>query len=336
MTEFPLVTVVVPMRNEASAIEGFLESLKSQTYPLDKLDVIIVDGMSTDTSSDIVQRFAAEHSWLRLIKNPGIVAAAAMNEGVTASKADIIVRLDCHSHYDRDYVRNSVSLLLSSPEIGVVGGLQAASGGRPFQQTVAAAMREKIASGDASYRTATRATWADTVYLGAWRKQTLVSVGGFDATWKINEDYELNIRLKEAGYQILLSPEVKSTYFPRASASALWRQYFSYGFWRARTVLVHPTSWKPRQMAPPFLVTLIAIAIVLLPWTRFGLVIPGFYVLLLLVAAGLARARSKVGNWLLYVVVFATMHLAWGLGFLLGLVKWGPQRGALVSAKRPS
>ncbi|MHB8635067.1 MAG: glycosyltransferase [Fimbriimonadaceae bacterium] len=328
LDELPGVSVIAPMHNEEASIDEFLACIASFDYPKEKLEVILVDGMSTDASAEKVLGYAAADSRIHLVTNPGRYAAAAMNVGIAAAKNDVIVRLDCHSLYAPNYLRNSVELLLRTPEAGVVGGLQRAHGTTAIQRVVAAAMACRFASGDAAYRRATAPQWADTVYLGTWRKETLVKVGGFDANWRINEDYELNIRLRKAGFRVLLSPNVQSTYRPRNTIGALAKQYYAYGFWRARTALAHPGFLRPRQAAPPLLVCLTLLALLAMPWTRLPLLIPALY-LALLIGASVKPAGANLADTPRFAAVFATMHFAWGAGFLAGLLAWAPKRSQL-------
>jgi glycosyltransferase involved in cell wall biosynthesis len=321
------------MRNEERSIAELLDCLEAQTYPTERLEVLIVDGESCDASPSIVASFSANHPWVRLISNPGRCAAAAMNEGIKESSHEVILRLDCHSTYAPDYIWNSVELLLGTPDVGVVGGLQAATGEGGFQRVLARAMAERFASGDAAYRSSVKAQWTDTVYLGAWRRSTLAEVGGFDSSWRINEDYELNIRLREAGYGVLLSPAVRSTYHPRNNLTALAKQYRDYGFWRARTAIAHPGYLRVRQMAPPVLVVGTVLAIGLTPWTRWPLLVPCIYLVALFWASAKAARESRAADLPLFAIIFSTIHFTWGIGFIGGLLVWGPKRPILIQRK---
>src|SRR5690606_38497202 len=138
-----------------------------------------------------------------------------------------------------DYITESVRLLEETGAANV-GGVQRATGNNPVSRAIAAAVSSRFAAGDAAYRNATTPGWTDTVYLGAWRTDTLRQLGGMRPGWAVNEDYEMNVRLRAAGGRIYLSPTIRSTYFVRGSLAKLSRQYFRYGFWKVRTLVTHP------------------------------------------------------------------------------------------------
>lgn len=326
----PTVSVIIPMRNEGAHIGPCLDSILGGDYPSSLLEILVVDGRSTDGSDDIVRRYAALYPRIRLIDNPRRTSAAAMNLGLSAAQHEIIVRIDAHALYAPDYISESVAALALVPGAGGAAGLQRAEGKGYWQGAIAAAMAHPFGSGGAKYRRSDRPCWVDTIFLGAWRRDVALAVGGFDPSWKINADYEFNIRLRRAGYGLFLSPSIKSTYFPRASVSELARQYFRYGFWRVRTVLAHPRDVKLRQFVAPLFLLSVATALALAPHALWPLaLVLGTYVLGATIAAVQAGMMSKVAYVPALPIVFATMHLFWGTGFLVGLVRWAPEAAHL-------
>ena len=312
----PTVTVVIPMRNEAGTIEACLASLLASRLPADaNLEILVFDGESTDQSPAIVQQLSARDPRVRLIANPERLQAAAFNLGLVAARGRYLVRADAHSLYTEDYVAECIRLL---EEMGAasVGGVQRAVGESWVGRAIAAAVSSRFAAGDAKYRHATEPAWTDTVYLGAWRTDTVRRLGGMRPGWAVNEDYEMNVRLRAEGGKIYLSPTIRSTYFVRGSISRLARQYGRYGFWKVRTLLEHPHSLRWRQIVAPAFV----LSLLLTPWlvARFGLAGMthiGLYLVANLAASAMTARRSGIELLPVLPIVFAVIHCSWGEGF---------------------
>lgn len=324
--ERPLVTVLIPVRNEEHNIGRCLDSVLSNDYPSDRVEILVIDGMSTDASVEVVGRYADRGQSIRLLTNPKHFQAAALNLGIEEAKGDLILRLDAHTFYATDYISRCVDLLQTRDATNV-GGVQRAVGSTYFAKAVALAINSPLGIGDAKFRYADKEMLVDTVYLGAWRKQTLESVRGFDEEWVVNEDYELNYRLRRSGGKILLSPAVRSWYAVRSSLTGLARQYFRYGYWRVRTLLHHPDSLRWRQLAPAALTLGLTAspAAALLRWP-LGVMVPAVYSVFVV----LASVRIGWSGGLRYIpmlpFVLTTIHLSMGLGFVLGLFRWGVPR----------
>jgi succinoglycan biosynthesis protein ExoA len=320
--EQPTVTIVIPMRNEEAFIATCLGTLRAQHYPADRLEFLVMDGASTDNSAEIVTDIAREDPRVRLLPNPGRNQAAGMNEGLRHATGEIIVRADAHAVYGPAYVAICVRHLVAG-EAENVGGLQRGTGTTLFSRAVAAAQNSPFGAGGAAYRLATEPCYADTVWLGSWYKRTLEDIGGFNEWAVPNEDYEANCRLRARGGRILLDPALESTYYPRGSPRLLWRQYFRYGQAKVRTWKLHPASLKPRQIIPPLFTLALAVAAGLAPVTPLPLsAIAGLYLLAVLAAA----AQQAAALFLPLLLIFPTMHLAWGCGFLWGVVRHGVVR----------
>ncbi|MEM4218298.1 MAG: glycosyltransferase family 2 protein [Candidatus Methanomethylicaceae archaeon] len=329
--QLPVVSILIPMRNEERYIAQCLESILANDYPKDRLEILVIDGMSTDRSREIVQDYAKHYPFLRLLDNPKRIQSAALNIGIRESKGKIIIRMDAHTLYASDYIRRCVELL-ETTEAANVGGLQRAMGTGYISNAIAIATTTPFGIGNAYFRYAEKEMWVDTVYLGAWRKSTLEALGGFNEDWVVNEDYELNYRLRKAGGKILLSPEIKCWYYVRPSLKALARQYFRYGFWRVKTLVAYPDSLRWRQLAPPTLVIALLLSLGILPinW-MLGITVPALYLVANLVASIWTASRKGWKYLPLLPVVFAIIHLSWGTGFLAGLFKWGIPRFTLRS-----
>ncbi len=331
--EQPFVSVLMPVFNEEQHLARCLDSILAGDYPRDRLEILVIDGMSTDQSALIAQHYAATHSLIRLLTNPKRIQAAALNIGIRESKGEIIVRMDAHALYAPDYIRTCVQLLRNHPEAANVGGPQRAVGTDYVSDCIAVAITTPFGIGDASFRYSQKEEWVDSVYLGAWRKSTLIALGGFREEWAVNEDYELNYRLRRAGGKILLSPQIRCCYHVRPSLRALARQYFRYGFWKAKTLSTHPYSLRWRQMAPPALVLALVFSTPSLAIDRRAAALAPMLYALAALGGSVLTARRRGWEYLpLLPIVFATIHLAWGTGFLCGLLRWGlPKCGRSAS-----
>ncbi len=318
MSELPLVSVIVPVRNEAGSIEATIASILEQDYP-GEIEVVIAEGMSTDGTRDIVGRICDQSDQVRMIDNPSGRTPTGLNIAIRASHGEIVVRCDAHAELPTDYVTTAVYTMNRTGAVNV-GGVQDAVGIGPVQRAIAYAMSSRVGVGDARFHYGGEPGKVDTVYLGVFRRSALEAVGLFDETLDRNQDYELNIRLQEAGGTIWFEPAMRVTYRPRRSLGALWRQYFQYGTWKRHVIKMHPESTRLRQLVPPLFVIALLVSglMAFTPWRPLALVIPAAYLAVVLAAtvARLIRNRDLVA--LLMPVVLATMHVSWGLGFLAG------------------
>lgn len=348
MAEWPRVSVMLPIYNERDHLAACFDSILTTDYPRDRIEILAVDGGSTDGTRDVIEEYAGKHPGLRLVENPRRIIPAALNAGLREATGEILIRMDAHALYDQDYVRRCVELLRDTGAAGV-GGLQRHRGSTFIGRAVAAALRTGFGSGDAAYRLAEEPCWADTVYLGAWRTDTVRALHGWDETWRVNEDYEFNVRLREwhremtgSEHALLLSPDIRSWYFGRDRLAALGRQYFRYGYWKANTVRRHPDQTRWRQLVPPVFVAAVLVAALLAPWTALPLVaLLGAYAIAVLTATAVAASRAGWRYAPLLPVIFALVHFSWGVGFLVGVVRFGVPapgrllRASLISTRRP-
>lgn len=300
----PTVSVLIPTYQEAGAIEACLAAIARQTYP-SIVEILVIDGGSNDGT----QELAAIHSGVTVLHNPARIQAVALNIGIEAATGEILVRVDGHCVIADDYVDRCVAALEGTGAAMVGGGMTPRAEGI-LQEGIAAAMASRFGAGPARFHTGGAAGWVDTVYLGAYRRDVVRSAGGY-APVRSNEDAELAHRMSKKG-GIWFEPSIRSAYEPRTSLRALALQFFRYGRGRAATAKRYPTSVKPRQLAAPALL----VAVILLPRRRW---IVGAYTAGVIAAAmidgGSGAARKGV-----FSLALPIMHVAWGAGFLLGLV----------------
>jgi len=326
MARVPFVTIAVPCFNEERHIEAFLDDVFAQDYPADSIEVLIGDGMSTDKTREILERIAKTRppsgTQLRMLDNPKRLQAAAMNIMIAAAKGDIIVRLDVHARYAKDFVRQCVTVL---QETGAqnVGGPARPAAETWFQKAVCAALLSKLAVGNSSYRNLDAEGWVETAFPGAFPREVFEVVGGFDPNAVTNEDAELNQRIHEAGGRVFLSQKIVVHYFPRDSYRGLMKQYFKYGKGRARTMLKHRGLPTIRPLLPFFLVVGGATLLVTSPWHPLLLPAIGLYGSAALLE-GLRVAAKEKRLHLAPVVasIFPVLHMSHGVGFAAGLAHY--------------
>ena len=319
------MSVILPIRNERSSIYACLLAVLAQNYPSERMEVIVADGMSTDGTREIIRSLQEKHVNLRYIDNPGRIVPTGLNEAIKMSKGQVVVRVDGHTIIEPDYVRWCVAELSRSGADNA-GGRMFASGGNCFGRVVALATSCPFGVGGGRFHYSEQEEWVDTVYMGAWRREVFAKVGLFDEELVRNQDDEFNYRLREHQGRILLSPRIRSTYTVRGDPCTLWRQYFQYGFWKVRVLQKHPRQMRPRQFVPPLVVaTLIGSALLTpLSWRgelAFALA-TGLYIAANLTASVLIARRLGWRHLPLLPVVFAILHISYGLGFLVGLVNF--------------
>lgn len=245
-----------------------------------------------------------------MVRNPSGSTPAGLNAAIARTTGEIIVRCDARSTLPPDYVSNAVRALGDSSADNV-GGMQVPVGETGWERAIAAAMSSRWGAGDARYRVGGVAGPAETVYLGVFRRDALQRVGGFDETFARTQDYELNHRLIASGGVVWFDPRLRVEYRPRGTLGALARQYFEYGRAKRQFRRKHPGSLRWRQWAPPTLVVILAVSLIISVWWPWALVVSAVYGL----AVGVAGVLGDASAWRT-ALALATMHVSWGLGFL--------------------
>lgn len=322
MESLPVVSVVVPIRNEADCIAQCLAAIWAQDYPVDRMEILVVDGESDDGTRDVIQSLP-EHERVRILDNPRRQQAFGMNVGIAAARGDYVVRIDGHTIIAPDYVRQCI-VALQTTGAANVGGPMIPIGRTPVGKAIAIATRSRFGVPSA-FHVSDRAQYVDTVYLGAWPRWVLEKAGGFDGRLVNNQDYELNVRIRKQGGKIYMTPAIRSHYTPRDTYKALIRQYYRYGVSKTYTLRLHPRSLRLRQTAPPLLVAGLALGLLLAPffhWAAVALaILVGLYLAAVLVFSAVSLRHADRGVWWRLPLVFMSLHLAWGVGFWRGLLR---------------
>jgi len=327
----PFVSVIMPVRNEAAFIERSIGAVASQDYPNDRMEILIADGMSQDGTRKIISSLQQQHSNLKVVDNPGKIVASGLNAALRQAKGEIIVRIDGHCEVASDYLRRCVWHLLHD-EVDAVGGPVETIGESRTARAIATAMSSRFGVGGSAFRVANSGTqFTDTVAFPAYRRSVIDRGGPFDEELVRNQDDEYNYRLRKLGVKILLASDIRSRYYSRATLAKLGSQYFQYGYWKVRVMQKHPRQMQLRQFVPLlFVVALLAglLMMPIFPAARYltGLIL-SLYAVAVITASILSARRSEWQLLPLLPMAFATLHLAYGLGFLFGLMKfwnrWG-------------
>ena len=328
MTEdsLPMVTVIAPCRNEAQFIENILNSILQGDYPADRMELIVVDGMSTDGTRQIVQKMAVQNNRIKLLDNPGKIQAAAMNVGIKASLGKYIARVDCHAVYPPDYVRKCVELAERTGAANAGGYWDTLSGADTAKaKAIAAATSSRFGVGNSVYRIGSdkQEQECDAAAAGTFRKEIFEKIGPYDERLVRNEDTEMNYRIRKSGGLIMISSGIKVGYYNRATYRGLWQQAFNNGLWNIYSIWLTGVRLFVRHLIPLFFVLgLIALTAGAFFWWPVKWLLLGC-ILLYLSAAAVSSIRiirqAKV-SVVLVLLAYIVLHLGYGVGSLWGII----------------
>jgi glycosyltransferase involved in cell wall biosynthesis len=307
------ISIILPVLNEADHLEESLRSILSQDY-LGDIEIILAIGPSHDGTEKIAQALADKDSRIVLVENPSGRTASALNIAIAATKYSIVVRVDGHSQIPNNYL-SLVSKIIEETGAVNVGGVMDAQGRTLFERGVARAMKSALGVGASRFHTGGAAGEVDTVYLGAFRKEALLAVGGFDERFTRAQDWELNHRLRNAGGKIYFDPRLVVTYRPRSTVLALAKQYFNYGRWRRVVSRTHQGTINYRYLAPPIAVLGSSLSILMSLFFSTIFIVPLAIYLSFILLASFRIARS-IGEIICMPLILLTMHISWGIGFI--------------------
>lgn len=324
MSELPFVSIIIPCYNEEATIHKLLEALRAQTYPLAQMEVVISDGFSTDGTRDVIAGFKKQNADLsvRVVDNKAKTIPSGVNQAIRESSGEILIRLDAHSMPIPEYVARCVEAHQAGKGDNVGGVWEIRPGADTWvAESISFAAAHPLGVGDAMYRLNAKAGAVDTVPFGSFRRELIQKIGAFDESLLANEDYEFNTRVREAGGTVWLDPAIRSVYFSRSTFGKLAGQYWRYGFWKFKMLKRYPHTLRWRQALPPVFVLALLTLIVLslgLTVARVLLALQLFVYLFVLGLAGLRLAMKTRKGFLFWGLPFAiaTMHIAWGMGFL--------------------
>jgi succinoglycan biosynthesis protein ExoA len=338
----PFVSVVMPVRNEADFIERSLNAVLAQTFPHERMEIVIADGLSTDDTRKLIEQLKLTTDIpIKIVDNPKGIAPTGLNAAIARTKGEIIVRVDGHCEIAPDYVLNCVRHLQKG-EAEAVGGPIETVGETATAQAIAVAMSSNFGVGGSAFRCVDdREMLVDTVAFPGYKREIFDRIGNFNEELVRNQDDEFSYRLRKSGGKILLAPDVRVRYYSRSNFKSLWRQYYQYGFWKVRVLQLHPKQMSLRQFVPfGFIITIIILAFISLfsPFGRWALAaVLMLYVLANLLATVKSAARVEFTSLPFVSLSFAILHFSYGFGFLAGLFafrgRWREKSGEIATVK---
>lgn len=320
------VSVIIPVRNEENHIESCISNLLDTTYPLSKIEIIVIDGESSDNTREVIKHLQEQGLNLKLFSNPKKTPYAGLNIGLKHSKGDIILRLDARSICPRDYIKACIDTLIKT-NADNVGGVQRPIGMTPTQEAIAIAMTHPFGVGNAQFRIGKKSGYVDTVYLGCYKRVIFDQIGYFDEDGPvISEDSSMNQRIIKNGGKVYLNKDIIVSYYTKDNFKNFWRQYFVYGGARAHSFLKYKKFTSIRQLIPlsflSILFILFLFSFIEKTFLYFLISLCCIYIFLdILISLFLSINKNK---WYLLprlFVAFPCMHFAWGLGFFRRLVE---------------
>ena len=322
------LSIICPIYNEEKYIVNCIESIIGQDYSKDDLEVIFVDGMSTDRTREIVVEYSTCYSFIRLIDNPERIVPYAMNYGIKASRGDIVMRLDAHAIYEKNYFSSLVYRLkdLKADNVGSVCKTDVLNK-TPKSLTIREVLSNKWGVGNSTFRTGiTDVQEVDTVPFGCWRREVFDKYGLYDSRLVRNQDIELNKRILRGGGRIFIVPDTFCTYLARETYKDLAKNNFQNGKWNILTVYYTKqfSSLSVRHFVPLlFLLSLVVPLLVSLVWKPFIWISVCSLVAyaLLFGFISMKLALSEKLNFFYLFASFFVLHVSYGWGAFVGLLK---------------
>lgn len=323
----PLVSIIVPCRNEEKYIAKCLDSIIANDYLKDKLEVLFVDGMSEDGTSEIIEKYAQQSPNIKLLDNPKKIAPAAMNLGIKEAKGNVIIRMDAHNEYPKDYISKIVYCLEKSGADNVGGICSTLPGADTLQaKAIAFALSSPFGVGNSLFRIGVKEpTYVDTVPFGAYKKEVFDKVGLFNENLVRNQDIEFNLRLKKAGGEILLVPDIVSFYHARSNLKSLAKNNFRNGLWVIYSTKFANLPFSIRHLVPfAFVFSLpgsFILASLYQPFIYLFAFIISSYMITNISFSFSISLRNGFKYLPFLVVSFFTLHFSYGFGSLWGIAK---------------
>ena len=315
-------SIVIPTYNEQDNIANCLESILNQNYDRRLVDVVIVDGQSSDNTIFKIKEYQQKFSNISFLENPVRKTPTSLNIGIKQAKGEIIVILGAHASLDPDFIYFN-NKYLNEMNLKVTGGTQINIGFNFVQKAIALAMENPFGMGSAPYRWSKKEQFVDTVVYAAYKRELFDEIGYFEENFSISEDAELNWRIRKAGHKIFFSPNIKSYYHPRRTVPKFIQQMFRYGILRVHMFKKHKSAVKITHLVPPLFVFMLITLLVLTlasflnPIVILAVLLSYFLVNLLSV---LLKTTKKNLHFIpLISFLIFLLHFSWGLGFIVGL-----------------
>lgn len=319
------VSIIIPSRNEEKLISKCLDAITEQDYPKDKIEILVIDGMSEDETRKIVKSYGKKYPFITLLDNPGKITPKAMNIGIKKSKGDVVIFVNAHSFLDKDFLRWSVYCLQRIKDTDAVGGkLKAVSEDKILSKTIGFVSDSVFGSGGTRYRQMTKEGFVrDTIPYCAYREEVFKRIGLIDEDLIRGNDAEFNLRLLKSGGKIYFSPEIKSYLYSRPSLRKFYKQQFQYGYFKVK--IAQKLGWKSifRQVIPGVFVLSLILSIImsifLRPFLFLFILILGIYFSINIFFSLQIGFKYGLKYFFPALFLFSLLHFSYGLGFLKGI-----------------
>lgn len=317
-----IVSIIIPVRNEEKYIKQCLDSVLNQDFPKEDIEIILVDGMSTDRTREILQDYINKFDFIKLLDNVNKTVPYAMNLGIEHSTGKYIIRLDAHSYFPPDYIRKCVELL-DTIDADVVGGLAVTAGRTKIGKVIAKLLSSPFGVGNSRFRIFSKSGYVDTVPFGAFRREVFDKYGKYDTRLNRSEDYELNHRIRKNGGKIYLSDEIKFTYFCRDSIKGIMKQGYQNGKWIVRASKLIPGSMALRHFIPLLFVLSLIVGLSIL-FTNFTILkilfsFELFAYALLNIFFSLKQSKFRITYFFWLLILHPLFHISYGIGSIISV-----------------
>ncbi len=326
--KLPFVSIIIPCRNEKNFISKCLDFVLENDYPKDKIEMFIVDGMSTDGTREIINDYIKKYPFICLLDNPKRITPVALNIGIKEAKTGIIIRMDAHATYKTDYIFKCATYLekYGADDIGGIWIIKPQDN-TAIGRGIAKSMSSFLGTGDAYYKIGSeKLKIVDTVPFGCYRKEVFDKIGFFNENLKRSQDMEFNIRLKKAGGKIYLFPEIVGYYYARSKIKEFLIHNFEDGIWAVYPLKFVKIPFRPRHYVPLAFVSgltvLFLAGLFFKPFLHmfFGFLL--FYLLVVFYSAIKVSLKEKDKTYLFSLpIALIVRHFTYGFGSVFGIIK---------------
>jgi len=322
-----LVSIIIPCYNEEKFIGKCLDSVIIQDFPKDKLEVLVIDGMSNDKTRGILKKYQEKYSFIKVLDNPKKNTPSALNIGVKSARGDVIARMDSHAAYQKDYISKSLKYLEDYKADNVGGIIKTLPAKRTLiAEAIAISLGYFFGAGSSYFRIGTdKPKWVDTVFGGCYKKEVFKKVGFFNENLVRSQDIEFNLRLKKAGGKILLAPDIISYYYPKSNFQDFFLHNIQDGIWTIYPLKFVKMPFKLRHYIPLFFIVGLFFSLALSIFFVFGKVlfvlIFGSYLFLDLFFSLKISLKKGLKYFFILPIVFFSRHIGYGVGSVLGFIK---------------